>query len=190
MSFRLLIWVAYRSYKEAGLNALFLVLPAKLLVPTLVKYGASIGENPDMQTPITFHNVCTDPSRHYANLKIGSDCYSGKEVFLDLADTILIEDQVTFSMRVTILTHTHAGKSPLTSTYLPPSHAPVTLRRGCYIGAGAIILPGVEIGEAAIVGAGAVVTHNVPAATAVVGVPARVISRNMRATDSRNVIHA
>jgi UDP-2-acetamido-3-amino-2,3-dideoxy-glucuronate N-acetyltransferase len=51
----------------------------------------------------------------------------------------------------------------------------VTLRRGCRIGAAAILLPGVEIGEEALVGAGAVVTRDVPARTAVVGVPARLL---------------
>ncbi len=49
----------------------------------------------------------------------------------------------------------------------------VILRRGGRIGAGAVILPGIEIGEDAVVGAGAVVTRDVPARTVVVGVPAR-----------------
>jgi len=48
-----------------------------------------------------------------------------------------------------------------------------TLRRGCRIGAGAVLLPGIEIGEEAFVGAGAVVTRDVSARAVVVGVPAR-----------------
>jgi acetyltransferase-like isoleucine patch superfamily enzyme len=174
--FGLIIWVAYHSYKEAGLNAVFLILPAKLLVPTLVKYGATIGENADMQTPLTFHNVSAESGKHYANLQVGSDCYFGKEVFLDLADRIVIEDRVTISMRAMLLTHTHAGKSPLSENRLPPSYAPILLKAGCYLGAGAIILPGIKVGEQAIVGAGAVVTHDVPAGAVVGGVPARMIS--------------
>jgi UDP-2-acetamido-3-amino-2,3-dideoxy-glucuronate N-acetyltransferase len=50
-----------------------------------------------------------------------------------------------------------------------------TLRRGCRIGAGAVLLPGVEVGEEAFVGAGAVVTADVPARALVIGVPARVV---------------
>ena len=50
------------------------------------------------------------------------------------------------------------------------------LRRGCRIGAGAVLLPGVEIGADAFVGAGAVVTRDVPPGALVVGVPARVVS--------------
>jgi acetyltransferase-like isoleucine patch superfamily enzyme len=47
------------------------------------------------------------------------------------------------------------------------------LRRACRIGAGAVLLPGVEVGEEAFVGAGAVVTSNVSARSVVIGVPAR-----------------
>ena len=50
-----------------------------------------------------------------------------------------------------------------------------TIRRGARVGGGAILCPGVEIGEEAFVGAGAVVTKDVPARTVVVGNPARVL---------------
>ena len=172
----MLLFIVYHSYKEDGLNAIFSVLPAKFLIPVLVNHGAKIGKHVEMHTPITFHNVSALPGNHYSNLQIGDGCYLGKEVLLDLAEKINLEDQVTISMRVTILTHTHAGKSNLSQSRLLPSYAPVKLRRGCYIGAGAIILPGVEIGQDAIVGAGAVVTHSVLPCTTVVGVPARVIA--------------
>ncbi|MCW3797511.1 hypothetical protein OMW55_06810 [Sphingomonas sp. BN140010] len=45
--------------------------------------------------------------------------------------------------------------------------------RGASIGAGAVILPGLTIGEGAMIGAGAVVTHDVPAGETWVGNPAR-----------------
>ena len=50
-----------------------------------------------------------------------------------------------------------------------------TIRRGARVGGGAILLPGVEIGEEAFVGAGAVVLGDVPAGAVVVGNPARQI---------------
>jgi len=50
-----------------------------------------------------------------------------------------------------------------------------TIRRGARIGGGAILCPGVEIGEEAFVGAGAVVTKSVPPRALVVGNPARVL---------------
>ncbi|MFN2472021.1 MAG: N-acetyltransferase [Gaiellaceae bacterium] len=50
-----------------------------------------------------------------------------------------------------------------------------TIRRGARIGGGAILLPGIEIGEEAFVGAGAVVVRDVPPRVVVVGSPARVL---------------
>jgi acetyltransferase-like isoleucine patch superfamily enzyme len=50
-----------------------------------------------------------------------------------------------------------------------------TIRRGARVGGGAILCPGVEIGEEAFVGAGAVVTKDVPSRVVVVGSPARVL---------------
>ncbi len=50
-----------------------------------------------------------------------------------------------------------------------------TIRRGARVGGGAILCPGVEIGEEAFVGAGAVVTKDVPPRVVVVGNPARVL---------------
>jgi UDP-2-acetamido-3-amino-2,3-dideoxy-glucuronate N-acetyltransferase len=50
-----------------------------------------------------------------------------------------------------------------------------TLRRACRIGGGAVLVPGVEVGEEAFVAAGAVVTNDVPPRALVMGVPARVV---------------
>jgi acetyltransferase-like isoleucine patch superfamily enzyme len=50
-----------------------------------------------------------------------------------------------------------------------------TIRRGARVGGGAILLPGIEVGEEAFVGAGAVVTKNVPPRKLVVGSPAKVL---------------
>jgi acetyltransferase-like isoleucine patch superfamily enzyme len=50
-----------------------------------------------------------------------------------------------------------------------------TIRRGARIGGGAVLLPGIEIGEEAFVGAGAVVLRDVPARALMVGNPARQI---------------
>ena len=49
------------------------------------------------------------------------------------------------------------------------------LRRACRVGGGAVLLPGVEIGEEAFVAAGAVVTSDVPSRKVVMGVPARMV---------------
>ena len=53
---------------------------------------------------------------------------------------------------------------------------PVTVGKNVWIGGGAILLPGVAVGDDAIMGAGSVVTRNVAAGTTVVGNPARPVS--------------
>jgi UDP-2-acetamido-3-amino-2,3-dideoxy-glucuronate N-acetyltransferase len=50
-----------------------------------------------------------------------------------------------------------------------------TIRRGARVGGGAVLCPGIEIGEEAFVGAGAVVTKDVPPKVVVIGSPARVL---------------
>jgi acetyltransferase-like isoleucine patch superfamily enzyme len=50
-----------------------------------------------------------------------------------------------------------------------------TIRRGARVGGGAILCPGIEVGEEAFIGAGAVVTRDVPPRKVVVGSPARVL---------------
>jgi UDP-2-acetamido-3-amino-2,3-dideoxy-glucuronate N-acetyltransferase len=57
----------------------------------------------------------------------------------------------------------------------PDQFLTTTLHQGCSVGAGAVILPGIDIGARAIVGAGAVVTRSVPPNAIVVGNPARIV---------------
>jgi len=176
----LVIWIAYQAYKEQGLNALLILLPAKMIPDLLRRHGAKVGEGAEIHSPLIIHNASPEPGRHYANLQIGNECYLGREVFLDLKAPILLEDQVTISMRVTLITHTDAGRSPVAAR-IPPSQGPVTLRRGAYLGAGATILQAVEVGPEGVVAAGALVREDVPAGATVAGVPARVISERLTA---------
>jgi UDP-2-acetamido-3-amino-2,3-dideoxy-glucuronate N-acetyltransferase len=60
----------------------------------------------------------------------------------------------------------HAAETPIRGAML---------RRACRVGGGAVLTPGVEIGEEAFVAAGAVVTRDVPGRAVVMGVPARVV---------------
>ena len=73
-----------------------------------------------------------------------------------------------------------AGLDP--STFSDPDQrtyidGPVKIGRGAWIGAGAIILPGVTVGERSVVGAGSVVTRDVEPLSVVAGNPARPVSR-------------
>ncbi|MBI4065007.1 acyltransferase [Candidatus Gottesmanbacteria bacterium] len=97
---------------------------------------------------------------------------------MDVRGGITLGDQVTLSNGCFIISHINVGFAdhPLQKKY-PTKEAPVMIKRGAYIGTGAILLPGVTIGAESVVGAGAVVTKNVPDHVVVVGVPARVFKK-------------
>ena len=109
---------------------------------------------------------------------IGAHAYVGMDTWLDdqFPELIVIEDDVVISFRVTVVVHDDARRMDrIEPGQLEGTVAPVVLKRGCYLGAGALLLPGVTVGERAVVAAGAVVTKDVPPGTVVAGVPARVI---------------
>jgi UDP-2-acetamido-3-amino-2,3-dideoxy-glucuronate N-acetyltransferase len=87
-----------------------------------------------------------------------------------LWDGLRVEDDAFIGPNVTFCNDLYPR-----SKHYPDAFLPVIVRRGASIGAGAVILPGVEIGEGAMVGAGTVVTRSVPAGAWVVGNPARSI---------------
>jgi acetyltransferase-like isoleucine patch superfamily enzyme len=112
----------------------------------------------------------------FTTLTIGDHCFIGDEVMIDLRGKTVLEDMVTVSNRVSLVTHMNVGfpDHPLQHRY-PTKESHIHLKKGCYIGLGAIILPGVTVGEESVVGAGAVVTHDIPKSNVAVGVPAKVM---------------
>ena len=134
--------------------------------------GAKVGRRTILHD-VRFFNLYR---RGLGGLRIGEDCFVGDECLLDLAEEIRLEDHVTLAERVLILTHTNVGyrDHPLQARF-PPVAAPVTIRRGSFVGAAVTILPGLTIGPEAFVAAGSVVTADVPPRTVVAGVPARAL---------------
>jgi acetyltransferase-like isoleucine patch superfamily enzyme len=82
-----------------------------------------------------------------------------------------LEDNVFIAPRVVTTNDNFMGRTEQRHDLI----AGPTIRRGARIGGGAVLCPGIEIGEEAFVGAGAVVTRDVPARMLVVGNPARVL---------------
>jgi acetyltransferase-like isoleucine patch superfamily enzyme len=144
----------------------------QLRAPWLRLLGVRIGRR-TLLHDVRFFNLYR---RGLAGLSIGRECFLGDECLLDLAEAVVLEDQVTLAERVLVLTHTNVGYAdhPL-QVQFPPSAAPVTVKRGAFLGANVTVLPGVTIGERAFVAAGTVVTSDVPPATLVAGVPARAV---------------
>ncbi|QLC67473.1 acyltransferase [Flavobacterium sp. LPB0248] len=94
-----------------------------------------------------------------------------------LKDSIVIEDDVLVGCGVHIYVENHRFIK-LDLPIIDQGHTEarkVILKKGCWIGANVIILPGVTIGENSVVGAGSVVTKDVSAGVVVAGNPARII---------------
>jgi acetyltransferase-like isoleucine patch superfamily enzyme len=111
--------------------------------------------------------------REFALLR--GDVYVGKHVviyqFANIGHGTVIEDDVYIGPGV-IVTNTNRIWHKRIKMPLPPRQ-PVIISRGARIGAGAIILPGVIIGEQSFIGAGAVVTKDTKPFHTYVGNPAR-----------------
>ena len=111
---------------------------------------------------------------------IGKNVLIGHSVAMDYgnADLIYVEDKVIITNCCIILCHRRDMKDYCKgddSYELPYVYKPVHLKKGCQIGMGSIVMPGVTVGEGAIVGARSVVTKDVPAWTIAVGSPAKVV---------------
>jgi len=108
--------------------------------------------------------------------KIGKDCVISKDVFIDhdvtIGDRCKIENGVYIPFGVTVEDEVIiCPNATLTNDKYPRAVSPdwkvckTYIRNGASIGAGAVIVCGVEIGEKAMIGAGAVVSKDVPAFT-------------------------
>lgn len=113
--------------------------------------------------------------------QVGKYVYIGPDLIIaspisEKSCNLIIGDRVAIGPRVTIVLSSDANWSNLMQ-HIDFVKSTVTLGDDCWVGAGAIILPGVKIGKMAIVGAGAVVVKDVDDFTVVAGVPAKVIKR-------------
>jgi maltose O-acetyltransferase len=107
-------------------------------------------------------------------LRIGRDCYFNVGCVFDLGAVIEIGDRVSVGHDVMLLTTTHeVGGAGRRAGHL--ATRAVQIGDAVWLGARAIVLPGVRVGDGAIVGAGAVVNRDVASNTLVGGVPARPI---------------
>ena len=105
-------------------------------------------------------------------VKIGKGVVIMYNCLMMAAGTITIEDDVQVAANVQLISNNHDIHDRKILVCKP-----VVLKKNCWIGAGASILPSVTVGENAIVGAGSVVTKDVEANTIVAGNPAKLIKR-------------
>lgn len=106
----------------------------------------------------------------------------GYDVYYDVHNSKLInvESGVWIASRCLLLCHKRILHDYCVGddyNKLPYKKEPIYLEKGCVIGMGSIIMPGVTIGKGAIIGAGSVVVKDIPAWTIAVGNPCKVVKK-------------
>jgi acetyltransferase-like isoleucine patch superfamily enzyme len=159
------------------------------LAPTVIGDGTivSAGAIVFAGSQIGARVILGDQSCVRERVQIGDDVVLGRGSYIENDTTVgaltkiqaeayitaysTLEDNVFIAPCVVTTNDNYMGR---TEKRLSEMRGP-TIRRGARVGGGAILCPGIEIGEEAFVGAGAVVTKDVPPRTLVVGNPARVL---------------
>jgi maltose O-acetyltransferase len=149
----------------------------------LVRYNASLDMSPSERRQLLAERVAVvgdgaeiRPPFHcdYGfNIRLGAGAFLNFNcVILDIVE-VTIGDRTQIGPGVQILAADHPRDPAARASGLEFGR-PVHIGRNVWIGAGAIILPGVSIGDDALIGAGSVVTRDLPARATAYGNPARV----------------
>jgi acetyltransferase-like isoleucine patch superfamily enzyme len=149
---------------------------ARVSTGAIVFAGAHIGERA----------IVGDQAYVRERSRIGADTVVGRGTAVDndvsIGERVRIQTMVYITAFSVIEDDVFIGPCAMTTnddTMMRHDHGyelqGATLRRACRIGGGAVLVPGVEVGEEAFVAAGTVVTNDVPARGLVMGVPGRVV---------------
>lgn len=182
--------VAQASLPEFGNNPnnLRIELPRRIINPEKIFLGNNVSIGPgsfliamthyptvSMQHPDKQQSL----QRFNSRITIGNRVTSTGGLQVAAQDEITIEDDVMLASNILVNDGLHGYEN----TNKPYKYqkicriAPISIRRGCWIGQNVVILPGVTIGELSIIGANSVVTGSVPDRCIAVGNPAKVIKR-------------
>ncbi len=147
--------------------------PAIINSPQRIEIGYNV--------TIACHSLlnCVENSKNEVALRIGDGCSFGRFVHINAYEKVVLEDYVLVGERVHISDASHIysdSQIPIIqqgAAYL----GAVVIKKGVWIGSGAVILPNVTIGRNAVVGANAVVASDVPDNHVARGVPARMFKK-------------
>ena len=128
---------------------------------------AEIGEGCYIEPP--FHSNWGGKHVHF-----GKNVYANFNLTLVDDTHIYVGDYTMFGPNVTVATGGHPILPELREQGYQ-YNIPVRIGKNCWIGAGAVIVPGVSIGDNVVIGAGSVVTKDIPSGVVAVGNPCRIL---------------
>ncbi len=122
-------------------------------------------------------NVYIEPPLHAnwgRNTHVGNNVYANFNLTLVDDTDIFIGDSVMFGPNVVLATAGHPV-DPELRRKVAQFNLPITIGNNVWIGAGALVMPGITIGDNSIIGAGSVVTKDIPPNVVAVGNPCKVL---------------
>lgn len=150
---------------QLELNATPLTNPKRRTELMQAFFGAA-GEGLYLECPVYANWGC--------NTYWGERCYANFNLTLVDDTDIYVGDSVMFGPNVTLATAGHPIDPDLRRK-VAQFNLPVRIGNNVWIGAGAVVLPGVTIGDDSVIGAGSIVTKDIPAGVVAVGNPCRVL---------------
>lgn len=170
-------WVLYWG-KRLGISYVVRYLRnpnPSLTVRILRSFGATVGEGTTLKRSLFIDNAYEDrdSAGDFHHVKIGNNCYIGDCIYLDLANEIVLEDNVVVAANVSIITHADCNRSTYLDKHFPRKCDPVVVKNGAWLGAHATVLSGVTIGEHCVIAAGSLVNQNTSPRCVYAGVPAK-----------------
>ncbi len=120
-------------------------------------------------------DVWLNTTGDHARIEIGAFGFVGRGVQFEVSNAIVIGRGVLIAPGVYLTDHNHSTAPGPPMFEQACTAAPIAIGDDVWIGANAVVLPGVTIGAGAVVAAGAVVHRDVPPRAIVGGVPARII---------------
>lgn len=150
---------------QLELNATPLTNPKRRTELMQAFFGAA-GEGLYLECPVYANWGC--------NTYWGERCYANFNLTLVDDTDVYVGDSVMFGPNVTVATAGHPV-DPELRRKVAQFNIPVHIGNNVWIGAGAVILPGITIGDDSVIGAGSVVTKDIPAGVVAVGNPCRVL---------------
>lgn len=127
----------------------------------------------------SFHNLYIEPPIYFdygCNTTFGKNCYMNYGCTILDVNKVTIGDNALFGPNVGVYTATHPtiAKDRISGAEYG---LPIKIGHNCWLGANAVICPGVTIGDNVVVAAGAIVTRDVPSNVIVSGNPARILKK-------------
>jgi acetyltransferase-like isoleucine patch superfamily enzyme len=163
-------------------------LPRRIINPERIYFGNNVSLGPGSFLIAMTHyppKMMQDSEapafvqKFNSKISIGNRVTSTADLQIAAHKEITIEDDVMFASNINITDGLH-GYENASKPYKYQNMfkiAPITIKRGCWIGQNVVILPGVTIGELAIGGANSLVTENIPDRCIAVGSPAKIIKK-------------